>query len=34
METDPFPAILCRKFEYSVIMSDVRKSFDCIKNRT
>ena len=28
METDPFPAILS-DIEYSVITSDVIKSFDC-----
>ena len=32
METDPFPAILCSDIEYSVITSDVIKSFDCIKS--
>ena len=30
METDPFPAILCSDNEYSVITSDVLKSFDWI----
>ena len=32
METDLFPAILCQTFmiEYSVITSDIVKSFDCI----
>ena len=30
MERDPFPAILCRDFEYSVMKNDVIKSFDCI----
>ena len=34
METDPFPAILCRDIEYSVITSDVIKSSDCINERT
>ena len=30
METDPFSAIFCWIFEYSVITSDVINSFDCI----
>ena len=30
METDPFPAFFLSDIEYSVIMSDVIKSFDCI----
>ena len=30
METDPFPANLVSDSEYSVIKSDVIKSFDCI----
>ena len=29
METDPFPAIFLSDIEYSVITSDVLKSFDC-----
>ena len=33
MKTDPFPAYLCwiLNIEYSVITSEVIKSFDCIK---
>ena len=30
METDPFPASFMSDIEYSVITSDVVKSFDCI----
>ena len=30
METEPFPAIFLSDIEYSVITSDVIKSFDCI----
>ena len=29
METDLFPVILCRILKFSVVTSDVIKSFDC-----
>ena len=29
METDLFPANLCRILKYSAIKSDVKKRFDC-----